>query len=245
MERLNVLLTGPAGRIGPSLVEPFAQRYNLRCFDRRPFEGHDDVVTGDLTDYHTLKAAMDGVEVVVHLAATADEAPFIEQLVPNNVIGLYNVLQAAQESRVRRVVFASSCQTVTQYPPEHTVEIDDPVRPSTRYGATKVFGEALGRFYHEKFGLEFIGIRIGWFAPYDHKGLMKHPGCRRLWLSPKDAARLFELAIEKPGIGYALVFGTSITDGQWLSRKPAREQLGFEPRDDVARLYPLEPQESP
>ncbi len=96
----------------------------------------------------------------------------------------------------------------------------DPPRPSSLYGATKVFGEVLGRYYHDRWGIEFVGIRIGWFQPYDSPLLRKEPGARNIWLSPGDAVRLFGRAIEKENVGYALVFGTSITQFERLSRRP-------------------------
>ncbi|MBW3624992.1 MAG: NAD(P)-dependent oxidoreductase, partial [Armatimonadetes bacterium] len=186
MKKLRVLLTGAGGRIGPTLVPPFRERYDLRTYDIKPVPDSPDHRSGDLTDMAALQSAMEGMEVVVHLAATSDEAPFVENLVPNNVVGLYNTYQAAHEAGVRRIVFASTCQTVLIYPHHVTVQATDPVRPSTMYGATKAFGEALGRFYHEKHGLEFIGIRIGWFKTLDDPHFF-HPRVADHWLSPRDA----------------------------------------------------------
>jgi uronate dehydrogenase len=105
--------------------------------------GDPNTILGDIQDFDALRAAMAGVDVVVHLAATSDEAPFLEQLVPNNVVGLYNTYEAARQAGVRRIVFASTCQTMLSYPREATVDVLDPPRPSSMYGATKVFGETL------------------------------------------------------------------------------------------------------
>lgn len=234
MPKQSVLLTGAAGRIGPHLVDDFRARYDLRIFDRKPVRGDIPVVTGDLQDRAALQTAMEGIEVVVHLAATSDEAPFLEQLVPNNIVGVYHVYQTALEAGVRRIVFASTAQTVSRYSCEHAVAIDDPPRPGTLYGATKVFGEVMGRYYHDKHGIEFVGIRIGAFQPYDSPAFQQYRWARDLWLSPRDAVRLFCRAIEKPNVGYALVFGTSITERECLSRDAARVLLDFEPKDNVA-----------
>jgi uronate dehydrogenase len=235
--KLSVLLTGAGGRIGPHLLPAFRDAYDLRVLDRRPVPGFPDTVVADLQDADALRGAMGGVDVLVHLAAQADEAPFLDVLVPNNVVGLYNAFEAARAAGVRRIVFASTVQTVGFYPPEHgTIEITDPPRPVTMYGATKVFGETLGRFYHDKHGIEFVGVRIGAFQPYDSAALRDHEGLRDIWLSPRDALGLLRRAVEKPGVGYALVFGTSITPRERLSRAPARELLDFEPEDDVTTL---------
>ncbi len=231
--RLKVLVTGAAGHVGCYLLDGFQGRYDLRAFDRAPMEGPWASLTGDLTDADALRRAMRGVDVVVHLAATRKEAPFIEDLVPNNIVGLYNTFEAARKAGVRRIVFASSAQTVSAYPEGRTIEIADPPRPSSLYGVTKVLGETMGRFYHDKYGLEFVGIRIGWFLFPGDERLRRG---RNIWLSPGDAVRLFRAAIEKPDVGYAVVFGTSKTEAERLSRREAREVLGYEPHDDVADL---------
>ena len=178
---------------------------------------------------------MRGVDVVVHLAATSDEAPFVEQLVPNNVIGLYNVLEAARLENVRRVVFASSIQAVgAGLRQGQPLETDTIPRHNSLYGATKVLGETMGRWYHDKHGLEFIAVRIGGFQPYDSPYLARREHwVFGIWLSPRDAAALIGRAIETPGVGYAIVNGTSKTKHQVLSLESAREILGYEPQDDV------------
>ncbi|MCS6776965.1 MAG: NAD(P)-dependent oxidoreductase [Chloroherpetonaceae bacterium] len=238
MPPLRVLITGVGGRIGRHVVPALREIYQLKTLDRVPTPVAPDAVITDLQDRDILRTTMEQIDVVLHLAATSDEAPFVEDLVPNNVIGVYNVFQAAYEAGVRRIVFASTVQTVGMYPPDQTITISDPVRPNTLYGATKVLGEVMGRWYHDAHGMEFVGIRIGWFHPYDSPALRNHAGARSIWLSPRDAVRLFRCAIETPDVGYALVFGTSRTEFERLSLAPARELLGYEPEDDVTRLYP-------
>jgi uronate dehydrogenase len=241
MPKLNVLLTGSCGRIGKIFTPAFRERYNLRTFDRQPTPGHDEMLVGDLQDRKLLDVAMEGVDVVVHLAATSDEAPFLENLVPNNVVGVYNVFEAAAQAGVRRIVFASTCQTVLagcwerQETLDHTLSIEERPHPSTIYGVTKVFGETLGQYYHDYRDMEFVAVRIGAFlSPEDMSDASEYG--RNIWLSHNDALRLFNLAIEKPGVDFALVFGTSITAHELMSRAPARDLLGFEPEDGLAEL---------
>lgn len=241
-DKLTVLVTGIGGRIGREVIGMLQDAYDLRTLDKSPVPFAPDTIVADLSDIEALRRAMQGVDVVLHLAATSDEAPFLEQLVPNNVVGLFNTYQAAQDAGVRRIVFASTVQTIGRYPQEHgTIQITDLPRPNTMYGATKVFGEALGRYWHDDRKMEFVAIRIGWFQPYDSQDLQKGRGPRDIWLSPRDAFGIFRAAIERPGVGFALVFGTSKTEFERLSLAPAREQLGWEPQDDIAVLYPREP----
>lgn len=237
MEKLTVLVTGPGGRIGPHILPAFKERYTLRLLDRNPIPGEPDTILSDLSDKEVLKEAFTGVDVILHLAATSDEAPFVEQLVPNNVIGGYYVYQAALEAGVRRVIFASTVQTVSYYPTDYTVQSTDLPRPITTYACTKVLGETLGRWFHDAKGLEVVCIRIGAFQPNDSE-LLEHRGMREMWLSPNDAVGIFSAAIEKEGIGYAIVFGTSITEFERVSRAPMRDILGYEPKDDIRKVRP-------
>lgn len=231
-DQLVVLLTGPSGRIGPHLLPSYEERYDLRTFDLKPCERPNSFV-GDLSSIDDLRVAMQGVDVVVHMAATSDEAPFIEELVPNNVIGLYNVFEAARLENVRRVVFASSVQAMglALDNPDEPVETDV-VRPNSLYGATKAFGEVMGRWYYDRHNLEFIGLRIGWFQDYDEKR-KNSSHISNIWLSPRDLINLTHKAIEVPGIGYAVVNGTSKPPKTVMSLKSAYEVLGFEPLDDA------------
>jgi uronate dehydrogenase len=234
---LKVLLTGPSGRVGPHLVAPFRSLYELRTFDLQPSEQPNSFV-GDLSDLESLRAAMRGVDVVVHLAATSDEAPFLEQLVPNNVIGLYNVFEACRLEKVRRLVFASTIQGMgfnLKYE-KSPVETDVPARPMTLYGATKIWAETMGHYYHDEFGLEFIAIRLGAFQPYD-SSCFREGWAKDIWLSPRDCASIFQKAIEAPEIGHAVVNGTSKTFVEKMSLQSAREILGYEPQDDARDFY--------
>jgi uronate dehydrogenase len=233
MERLKVLLTGAGGRIGPHLLPSFRERYELRVLDRNPIPDFPDTIIADLSDKEVLKQALEGVDVLVHLAAASDEAPFLEVLLPNNIIGLHNIFEAAREAGVRRIVFASTVQAVGFYPKDHKVVLSDPPRSVSAYGVTKVFGETLGRWYHDKYKMEFVAIRVGAFQPYDSQLLRDYQGFRDVWLSPNDCAGLLHRAIEKTEVGYALVFGTSITAIEFLDRAPMKELLDFEPQDDV------------
>lgn len=233
--RLAILLTGPSGRVGPYLVADFETRYDLRTFDLVPSERPRSFV-GDLGSLEPLRAAMKGVDVVVHLAATSDEAPFLEQLVPNNIIGFYNVMEAARLEGVRRVVFASTVQAVGGALRDAPAPVEtDVYRPNSLYGATKVFGEVVGRWYHDRHKIEFVAVRIGWFQSED-SARENGGSILNIWLSPNDLVSLFQKAIEVPDIGFAVVNGTSIAPRTVLSLQSARDVLGYEPQDD-GRLF--------
>ncbi len=229
MSQLRVLLTGPSGRIGRHLVPALEDLYDLHTFDMvassRP-KSH----LGTLQDTNSMREAMRGVDVVVHLAATSDEAPFLEELMPNNIEGLYKLMEAAHQEGVRRVVFASSVQTMW----DQLNKVEEPIEtevlaPCSIYGVSKIFGEVLGHWYHHHRGLEFIALRLGWFEQTEF--ITPGSWINNVWISPGDMARLVQKAVETPDVGYAIVNGTSKTPRERLSLKSAREILNYEPQD--------------
>lgn len=235
MSQLRVLLTGAAGRIGSCLWPVFRARYTVRAFDRLPIAAVPDALVVNLTDAAAVRQACTDIDVVVHLAASPGDRPtFVEEVVPNNVVGMYNLLEAAVQQRVRRVVFASSVQTVGGVPADAVITPQTPVQPQGPYGATKVFGEALGRYYHDRYGLEFVALRLGGFIPYNAP-VRNRPGIENIWLSPRDAADIFCRAVETPKLGYAIIFATSQPTRERFSLREARDLLGYAPHDTWAR----------
>ena len=105
----TVLVTGAAGRIGRAVVRELTARgHRVRAFDRTPAPAAAEVVVGDLTDAAAVRHAARGAETLVHLAATPDDDDFLTQLLPNNLVGVYHVLEAARLVGVKRLVLASS-----------------------------------------------------------------------------------------------------------------------------------------
>src|SRR5690348_18499678 len=129
--------------------------------DGRPGE---DVVVADIRRRAELEAAIAGCTAVVHMAGIPTEAAEFDDLLETNVRGTYNVLETARASGTcRRVILGSTNHVTGFYPSDETITPDAPPRPAGLYAASKAYGEALGRLYHEKHGLEVIAIRIGSF----------------------------------------------------------------------------------
>ena len=148
--RERILVTGPCGRVGTQIVPLLREHFALRLFDIQPMqpEGDDEFIQGDIRDFNAVKKACEGVAAVLHLAAVSDEDDFYTRLLPMNLLGVYNVFEAARQAEVRKVLFASSCQTILGYlegdwtKSRVWVTPEMPVRPVTVYACTKVFGEA-------------------------------------------------------------------------------------------------------
>src|SRR5262245_2811269 len=151
-----VLVTGSAGRIGQAVVRELKARgHRVRGFDLAPTAGADESLMGSITDGPAVLRAAQGAATLIHLAATPDDDDFLTKLLPNNIVGLYHVLEAARQAGVRRVVLASSGQVVWWQRMTGPWPIDDRVQPTPRhwYAATKVFAEAAGRAFVESHGL--------------------------------------------------------------------------------------------
>jgi uronate dehydrogenase len=226
----RVLITGAAGNIGRALRAGLRDRYALlRLLDvapQEPAETGEEVVTLDLNDRRASEAAMEGFDAVVHLAGIADEASF-DDILEGNITTTYSVYEAARRAGVRRVVFASSNHVTGFYPRDETVGPDHPVRPDTFYGVSKAFGEALGRLYADKYGLEVVCLRIGSFAE-------RPAGLRQLstWLSPRDCIQLVRCCLDAPAVGFTVVYGVSANTRSWW-RDDAAASLDYHPQDDA------------
>ena len=160
----HVLVTGAAGDIGRRLRVLLKGVYpHLRWSDvRRPNDlaAGEDFVQAELADMRQVEAAVDGIEGIVHLGGFSVEGPW-ETILNSNIIGCYNLFEAARRKDVERIVFASSNHAVGFYPRRRRIGTHAPVRPDSRYGVSKAFGEALGALYAFKHGLRVTSIRIG------------------------------------------------------------------------------------
>jgi nucleoside-diphosphate-sugar epimerase len=209
----------------------------VRGLDLVPTPGLADALVGSITESELLRSALAGVEIVVHLAATPDDDDFFTRLLPNNLIGVYRVLEAARQAGVRRLILASSGQVVWHQRERGPwpIRADDPPTPRGWYAAGKVFLEAAGRTLADGHGIGVIVARLGWCPrTRDHtRELAATPWGPDVYLSPGDAGRFFACAVEAQcDIRYAVVYAMSRPVRQVLyDPGPARELLGFEPRD--------------
>ncbi|MBV8324285.1 MAG: NAD(P)-dependent oxidoreductase, partial [Hyphomicrobiales bacterium] len=146
----TVLVTGAAGGIGRRLRQLLKGVYpNIRLSDvKRPADlaADETFVEADLASLPAVETAVAGVDGIVHLGGFSVEAPW-ETILQSNIIGCYNLFEAARRHRVERVVFASSNHAVGFYPRRRRIGVDAAVRPDSRYGVSKAFGEALGALY--------------------------------------------------------------------------------------------------
>lgn len=230
---MRVLITGAAGQIGRTLRQGLAGRYALlRLLDVGPQAAAgkgEECLAADIGGLVALEQAMHGVDCVVHLAGVSVEPAerAWEQVLPGNIVGTYNVYEAARRAGVRRVVYASSHHAIGFYRRERVLEASVAPRPDSYYGVSKVFGESLGRLYADKYGLSVACLRIGAFRPT--------PTERRhlaVWISPRDMVELVRCSIEAPDFRYCVAYGVSAnTRSFWDNREAAA--LNYLPRDNA------------
>jgi uronate dehydrogenase len=232
-----ILVTGASGRIGKAVVKELQTRgKRLRGFDRVATPGLADMVVGTLTSEADIARAMRGVQTLIHLAATPDDADFLAEIVPNNIIGVYHIFEEAQKAGVKRLIVASSGQVVWYQRMAGPVPVGVDVQPTPRYwyAAAKMFLEAAGRSFAEKFGLEVIVVRLGWCprTPEQVEEIRAEKWAQDVYLSPNDAGRFFACATEATLVQkFALVYATSKPKRVMYDLETTKRLLGFEPRE--------------
>lgn len=232
MESQRILITGGAGKVA-TLLRPRIARPGriIRLFDlNEPADpGDEEVIVGSLTDPAAVSQAVEGVDAIVHLGGQSRESGFRDVL-ESNLLGTYNLFEAAQHGGITRVVLASSNHAAgfhTRPASGEPLPAEVPGRADTLYGWSKVGMEALGRLYADRYGFDVICLRIGLWFPTP-------PGLRGLamWLSPDDGARLVEACLAAPSPGFRIVWGISRNTRRWWSLAEG-EAIGYHPRDDA------------
>lgn len=232
----TILLTGSAGRIGQAVVQVLGPQL-VRGFDLVPTPGLTDFVTGDLANVSALDKAMQGMETLIHLAATPDDDDFMSQLLPNNIVGFYNVMEAARQAGLKRLILASSGQVVWYQRKTGPLPISADVQPTPRYwyACTKMFLEAAGRAFSEVHGMQVIVVRLGWCPRTlaQVQEIHESDWAQDVYLSPNDAGRFFTCAARaKMDQPFAVVYATSKPVRTCpYDLELARSLVGFEPQE--------------
>lgn len=229
----RLLLTGAAGGLGVQLRERLpAQTDILRLSDVADLgaaRAGEEIHHAALEDRDAVLALLADVDAVIHLGGISTEQPF-DRILQANILGTYNLYEAARRQSVRRVVFASSNHVTGFYRQDEVIDTRAPMRPDGMYGVSKAFGENLAQFYFDRYGIETVSLRIGSSFP--------EPRDRRMlatWLSYDDMERLVVAALTAPVVGHSVVYGVSDNAVRWWDNRHAAH-LGFAPQDSSARF---------
>jgi len=223
----NILVTGAAGQIGSRLRKLLKGVYpRIRWSDMRTpadLTADEEFVAADLSDYAQVERIVAGMDGIAHFGGYSIEGDW-PTILHSNIVGCYNLFEAAHRGGVKRVVFASSNHAVGFYPRDKVIPVDVTVRPDSRYGISKAFGEALGSFYADKHGLSVTCLRIGNVgdAPIDRRRLS-------IWLKPEDLVQLVRIGLEHPDIRFEIFYGCSDNAAAWWDNANAR-RFGYRPQ---------------
>jgi uronate dehydrogenase len=221
-------MTGAAGGLGQAM----RTRLKANCAvlrlsdlsDMNPAQAGEEVVQADLSDKAAVHNMVAGCQAIVHFGGISVEQAW-EPILQANIIGLYNLYEAARVHGVKRVVFASSNHVMGFYRQNEVVDATSPPRPDGLYGLSKAFGEDLSRFYFDRYGIETACLRIGSSLP--------EPKDRRMlatWLSYDDLHRLITACLTTPVLGHSIVYGTSDNTVSWYDNRLAHH-IGYRPQD--------------
>jgi uronate dehydrogenase len=224
----RVLLTGAAGGLGRVLRPRLRARCSLlRVSDVATMDAAgagEEVVPAPLENRAAVLDLLRGIDAVVHLGGISTEHAF-DAVLQANIVGVYNLYEAARQHGTKRIVFASSNHVTGFYRQDEVIDATMPARPDGYYGLSKAFGEDLSRFYFDRYGIETVCLRIGSSFP--------EPKDRRMlatWLSYDDLERLVLASLTAPVVGHSIIFGMSDNTTTWWDNTHARH-IGFKPQD--------------
>ena len=251
----RILITGMSGLIGGLAGKALAPRYEIRALNRGPVGGVE-CVRADIADLAAIRPAFVGIDTVIHLAAYAVIDHELERHVRTNIIGTYNVYEASREAGVKRIIVASSGSTMYYYeteepykamvearwadapPPGPFMTHLMPPRPTGLYGASKVWAEALGRYYSDAHGISVLCLRIGRVTKEDKPVDARHAA---VYCSQRDIVQMVEKCVEAPpSLRYDIFYAVSNNRGRFRDIEHARQVIGYEPLDGVPD-WPLPP----
>lgn len=229
----KIVLTGAAGRLGSYLREPLLGMADELVStdlveDFGKLHDRETYVRADLARLDEMTDVLKGAEMVVHFGAIGDEAPF-DDILQSNIIGAYNVWEAARVNGLRRVVYASSIHAVGMHSRTECIGTEVPHRPDTFYGLAKCFAEDLGSLYWDKYQMESVCLRILSCAQVTNARALGS------WLSYDDLIQLVERAIDTPTTKFTVIYGVSNNDRAPVNNDSAR-YLGYRPRDNAEQF---------
>jgi uronate dehydrogenase len=228
MKKKKVLITGAAGDVGTHLRRELQGKYKIVASDLRDLAETFKGQTFKRADISKMSAALRitrGVDAIVHLGGYSVEGPW-QGILNANIIGCYNIFEAARINGVKRILFPTSNHAVGFYERGTTIDHRVYPKPDSRYGVSKVFGEALGSLYADKYGMQVFCMRIGNVnpVPIDKRRLS-------ILFTPRDLAQLVTIGIEHPDVRFEIVYGISKNTRAWYDNSNAF-RLGYRPQDD-------------
>jgi uronate dehydrogenase len=229
----RVLVTGASGHLGGMLFKSLANLgyKNLVGTDlkKKNIKKNQKFELVNLKNFKKTVKVTKGVFAIVHFGAIPIEDTQ-KNILDNNIIGTYNLFEAARINKVKRIIFASSNHAIGFHRRTTRLNESSTQRPDSHYGLSKAFGEDLSRLYADKFNIKSMCIRIG--------SCLKAPEDRRhisTWISYSDLTQLVDIGIKNKSIHHEIVYGVSKNKKSWWNNFRAYK-LGYKPKDSVEQF---------
>jgi nucleoside-diphosphate-sugar epimerase len=195
-----------------------------------------EIATGNLADMRFAEEICSDVDTVIHLAANPSTRANWEELHDSNFVATHNIFEAAAQAGCRRLVFPSSINAVSAYPPGYQVHPEDAPSPANLYGASKAFGEAMARLFAFKRDLSCLVLRIGAASTHEKGRQMDKLRHMSMFVSYRDLNQLICRCIDNRNLQFAVF--SALSDNPWncMDISSARQLVGYEPEDNIARI---------
>jgi uronate dehydrogenase len=223
----KVLVTGASGHLGGMLFRSLANLGYKQLIGtdlkKKNIEKNQKFILANLKNLKTITKITKGVYAIVHFGAIPIEDTQ-SNILQNNIIGTYNLFEAARINKVKKIIFASSNHAIGFHRRTTKLNQFSNQRPDSHYGLSKAFGEELSRFYADKFNIKSMCIRIG--------SCLRVPEDRRhisTWISYGDLTQLVDIGIRHK------VYGASKNKKSWWNNSRAY-QLGYKPKDSIDKF---------
>jgi uronate dehydrogenase len=226
----KILITGASGHLGGMLFKSLANLGYKKLIGtdlkKKKIEKNQKFILANLKNLKSIIKMTKGVHAVVHFGAIPIEDTQLN-ILQNNIIGTYNLFEAARINKVKRIIFASSNHAIGFHRRKNKLDHFSIQRPDSHYGLSKAFGENISRFYADKFNIKSMCIRIGscLMTPEDRRHLST-------WISYSDLTQLVDIGIKHHAVHNEIVYGASKNKRSWWNNSRAY-QLGYKPKDSV------------
>jgi nucleoside-diphosphate-sugar epimerase len=251
MTRPKVLVTGASGLIGGLVLRDLSDRYEFSGLSRHPVPGIP-YTAASITDLEAIRPAFAGMDAILHLGVSVEVDDWDQQMAVT-AHGTLNVFRAAQEAGVPRVVFMSSGSTMCGWEWDDSLpygrlargdweglhdwpllDTRTPPRPDSPYAVAKLFGEHVGRYFSDRYGMQVIVIRSGAVLREDRPTLIRQfPG----YLAQADSVQMIDRCLQAPdSIRYEIFDAISDNWPRWRDTSPAKRLLGWRPTGSSDRF---------
>lgn len=242
----RILVTGSEGVIG-RLLSSRLINYNIIKVDKIVSD-ESKYVQSDLQSLEELNIKLKKylpIDCILHLAADARVHATWDSVIANNIIATRTIFEFARENHVPKIIYASSNHVTGLYegcPPslhlkdtiKNIITTEMPLRPDGYYGVSKVFGEALGRYFSECFNIKTICLRIGTVLEDDNPKVDIR--FRSTWLSHNDLVSLIKASINS-NVRYGIYYGVSNNKRRFWDITNAETDLNYFPKDNAEEFY--------